>query len=479
MVGAGAGGLSAAIGLAARGHDVTLFERSSSLGGKIRTVNLGGHSIDVGPTVLTMPWVFERLFSDAGRTFANYIKLEPLECIARHAWPRGQALDLWHDIERSQDAIGHAFGTHDAKAYAQFIAYAKKIYELTQERFIHSPKPTVPATVAAMLKLGLREAAKIDAGRTMIQALKSCFQAPELQQLFARYATYVGSDPYRAPATLNVIAYVEQLGVYRVEGGMVALADAMVRLAKELGVIFVTECGVRSLTVKGRAIDRVNLDNGESLAIDGVVYAGDVHALHPQPSQMEISSNRSTFLKEKRSWSAFTLALSAEVDGYDLDHHTVFFSNDYAAEFEQLRAGHYIEQPTIYICASQRTRVQRHSSEPLFAVINAPARPETGIDANAYAGQQLQRLIQYGLRLKVEQLHIETPADFASRYPGSAGSIYGRITDNAFSMFKRAANRHPRIVNLGLCGGSVHPGAGVPMATLSGQLAIESLNDIL
>ena len=209
VVGAGAGGLAAALDLAVRGLEVTVIERAATVGGKIRQVEVGERAVDVGPTVLTMRWVLDELWAAAGASLDEDLQLVPLDPIARHFWSDGSQLDLHGELERDADAIGALAGAREAAGYREFRAYSRRIFEAVERPFLRGPRPTLGSMLGTDLAT-LAGLLRIDARRTLWQSLGEFFVDPRLRQLFARYATYAGSSPLSAPATLNVIAEVEQ-----------------------------------------------------------------------------------------------------------------------------------------------------------------------------------------------------------------------------------------------------------------------------
>ena len=220
VVGAGIGGLVTALSLASAGVGVTVVFPEEEVGGKMRVHRVGGHRIDAGPTVLTMRWVFEELFAEAGHTLSDVVPMTPLETLGRHLWPDGRRLDLYTDAQRSEEAIGDFAGASAARAFRRFVKDARTIHDEVEENFLRGPRPT-PTTL--MKTSGLRlplSIARIDPMRSMWTALGGYFEDPALRQLFARYATYVGGSPFATPATYNLIFHIEQAGVWSVDGGM-------------------------------------------------------------------------------------------------------------------------------------------------------------------------------------------------------------------------------------------------------------------
>jgi 1-hydroxycarotenoid 3,4-desaturase len=251
VIGAGVGGLSAAALLAAQGAEVLVLERAAAPGGKLRTLEVGGAAIDAGPTVFTMRWVFEEIFAAAGSSLGAHLTLKPVSTIARHAWSADQRLDLFADIERSADAIGDFAGAADAQGYRDFCARAAGIYRTLESSFIRAPRPSPVSLVRAAGLRGLGDLWQISPFQTMWGALSEHFRDPRLRQLFGRYATYCGSSPYLAPATLMLVAHVEQDGVWLVEGGMHRIAAGLASAAAANGAVFRYDAHVAEISVSG------------------------------------------------------------------------------------------------------------------------------------------------------------------------------------------------------------------------------------
>ena len=232
IIGAGIGGLSVAIHLAAAGKQVVILEQNAQVGGKMGEFCKEGFRWDTGPSVITMRPVFEGLFKTAGRHMADYLTLLPLEPITRYFYPDGSLLDLSRDLSYTASQIA-GIDERDLEGYLSYLAYAAAIYRVAGKVFIFDQPPTL----ASFFKIPLKDYVKIDPFRTMHQAIRSFVRSPNLRQMLGRFATYVGASPYLAPATLNVIAHVELTGgVWYPQGGIYSIARACARLAEELGV---------------------------------------------------------------------------------------------------------------------------------------------------------------------------------------------------------------------------------------------------
>ncbi len=482
VIGAGVGGLACAIDLAASGCAVTVLERAPVAGGKLRTVAVGGLQVDAGPTVLTMRWVFDELFAVAGRRLEDSVRLEASEVLARHAWPGGATLDLFADPARSADAVGALAGPDEARRFLAFCDYARRIYETVEGPFLRAQRPTFGDLLKQSGALGFGALSRIDAHRTMARAVDSHFRDARLRQLFSRYATYCGSSPYEAPATLNLIAHVEGQGVHRVAGGMGKLAGALRALAESLCVELRSGAEVASVLVSGGRAEGVALASGERLYAQAVVSNADVAALGS--GLLGDGARRAVKRPDvsSRSLSAVTLALAARPAGLPLVHHNVFFSDDYAAEFKALAAGRVPEEPTVYVCAQDRgdhARAPGDGPERMLIIVNAPA---TGDEPGRWTQEERERcerntaaaMARCGVTLEVSERALTTPLEWSRRFPGTGGALYGASAHGPLSSLSREGAR-TRLPGLYLAGGSVHPGPGVPMAALSGRLAAESV----
>jgi 1-hydroxycarotenoid 3,4-desaturase len=279
VIGAGVGGLACAIELARAGLQVTVAERADQAGGKMREVAVAQPRVDAGPTVFTMRWVFDEIFEAAGSTLDQHLSLRPAQLLARHAWSTTERLDLFAAIDHSADAIARFAGPAEAAGYRAFCAEARRIYETLRDTFL-TAQQTGPMGLTR--NIGLSQAGRLLGIRpfdTLWGALGDHFKDPRLRQLFGRYATYCGSSPFTAPATLMLIAHVEQSGVWLVDGGMQRLAEALERLATSLGVTFHYRAHVDEIRVEqGRACG-VTLRGGARLDADWVVVNADSGAV--------------------------------------------------------------------------------------------------------------------------------------------------------------------------------------------------------
>jgi len=451
----------------------------------MRQLVLDGRPIDSGPTVLTMRWVFDQLFDSIGESFDGQVTLQRAEVLARHAWRDGGKLDLFAEVAQSADAIGDFAGAKEAARFRAFCDRARATYQTLEGPFIKAAQPTpLSLTRKAGIK-GLSDLWRISPFTTLWSALGGYFRDPRLRQLFGRYATYCGSSPFDAPATLMLVAHVEQEGVWLVEGGMHAVARALEASAKRHGATFRYGSDVREILTEHRASRGVVLSDGERIEADIVLVNADVSAIAAGKFGADVAAAVAPVPPKSRSLSAVTFSMLAKTDGFPLSRHNVFFSDNYRREFDEIFGARQIpSNPTIYVCAQDRGAALHQagertaSPERLFCLINAPAVGDT----HSLRSEEIERcrdrileLSQWaGLVLEPVATAITTPEDFNRLYPGTGGALYGQASHGWNASFTRPTAR-TKIPGLYLAGGSAHPGPGVPMAAISGRLAAASI----
>jgi 1-hydroxycarotenoid 3,4-desaturase len=497
VIGAGMGGLVSALLLAHRGLQVTVLDAAAGPGGKMRQLRVDGANIDAGPTVLTMRWVFEQILQDAGSSLAALPRLTPLSVLARHAW-RGhdKTLNLYADLAQSADAIAQFSSPAQAKQFLAFCDQAKKIYARLEGPYIRSARPNFLQMVRDLGPGGLAALTGLGPFATLWQHLGRHFADPRLRQLFARYATYCGSSPWLAPATLMLITQVELDGVWAVEGGIHALALSLATLAQQRGAQLRYGQACERILVRDGRVTGVRLMGGEVLAADAVVFNGDANALAQGLLGDEARAGQRRMQPQDRSLSAVTWAVHAQTSGFALDRHNVFFDDDYRAEFDDIFRHRALPfRGTVYVCAQDRgglapaphpslnAPVDPHPRERLLCLVNAPAdgdsRPFDSSEIAPCQHRSLDLLAQCGLNLHIQntqQVQVTTPADFHRLFPATGGALYGTANHGWMALFKRpGASSAKQPQGLYLAGGSAHPGPGLPMSAMSGRLAAETL----
>ncbi len=483
VVGAGIGGLVSALLLARRGLQVTLVEAADAPGGKMRRLTVDGAAIDAGPTVFTMRWVFEQILEAAGYSCDDLPALTPLSVLARHAWRGHDArLDLHADRQRSAEAIGDFAGAAEAQRFLGFCRQAREVYDRLEGPYIRSERPTLLSMASDLGPRGLATLAGLGPFATLWRALGRHFHDPRLRQLFGRYATYCGASPWAAPATLMLVAQVELDGVWSVAGGMHAVAQRFAELARQRGATLRYASPCARILVEGGRVRGVRLASGEDLAADSVVFNGDPQALAEGLLGDEVRRAVPSLPRSRRSLSAVTWAVHARTRGFPLVRHNVFFDDDYASEFDDVfRARRLPRRGTVYVCAQDRGDGAPHDGpERLLCLVNAPAegdrRAFDALETDPCEQRSLDLLSRCGLEIEMTPTRVQrcTPHDFHRLFPASGGALYGQATHGWMSSFRRPSSTSG-VPGLYLAGGGVHPGPGVPMAALSGQLAAATL----
>ncbi len=488
VIGAGMAGLTSAIDLARAGMDVRVFERARAPGGKMREVTVDGFAMDAGPTVFTLRRVFDELYDDAGESLDRHVKLTPAKLLARHAWnPRGPGggapLDLFADRDRSVESIGAFAGPLEAQGFLRFTEHARRVFRTLEDSFIRAARPGPLGLVRRVGITGLGDLWGIQPFVSLWSSLHGYFKDPRLRQLFARYATYCGSSPFASPATLMLVAHVEQAGVWYVEGGMQRLAVALAALAEAKGAALRYGTEVAKIHTRRGRVCAVETSAGERVPVDAVVCNSDTQALAAGLFGRDVRRAVRPTPPAARSLSAITCNLRARTGGFDLAHHSVFFSADYRAEFDAIfRHRRAPVSPTIYVCAQDRHDTQNRAprAERLLCLMNAPAIGDVHdfdqAERDLCEEQIFQTLAQFGLDIQRRPgaTVVTTPTDFHRMFPGTGGALYGPASHGWMASFKRTGSRSA-IPGLYLAGGSSHPGPGVPMAATSGRLAAECI----
>ncbi|MCA3562912.1 MAG: phytoene desaturase [Methylocystis sp.] len=487
VIGAGVGGLTAALDLASRGIPVIVIEKESRPGGKMRQVSPAGRPVDAGPTVFTLRRIFDELFDQAGTSLEAEIAITKLEVLARHAWDGGgtdnaSRLDLFADVKASAAAIGAFAGKAEADGFLRFNREASRIFNTLYEPFMRAqrPSPMGLAMNAGVANIGNLLAT--NPFRTMWSALGAYFADPRLRQLFGRYTTYCGSSPFQAPGTFMLVAHAEQEGVWTLAGGMHALAATLQRLAEAQGAAFRFGAGVERILTGGGRVTGVRLADGGEIRARSIILNADVSALGVGLLGNAVRSAAALTPPARRSLSALTWCLDTRTEGFPLTRHNVFFSKDYPAEFtaifDQRRLPH---DPTVYVCAQDRGDDGIASGpDRLLCLVNAPADGDRDAPSDAAitaCGARAFALMQRcGLTIdrSTPGAIVTGPREFNALFPASGGALYGPASHGWMASFEREGAR-TKIPGLYLAGGSVHPAPGVPMAAISGRLAVAAL----
>ncbi|MEM0948329.1 MAG: 1-hydroxycarotenoid 3,4-desaturase CrtD [Pseudomonadota bacterium] len=478
IIGAGMGGLAAAIRLTAAGLDVMVVEAQAEPGGKMRAQPTQAGPVDAGPTVLTMRAVFDDLFEAAGTSLDDWVTLRRAPLLARHFWPDGSTLDLFNDSDRSAEAVAAFAGPRAAAQFRAFDARTSRLFDGFDGPIMQAPAPGLGELALHVAARPRLLAALGRPGATMTDLLTQSFDDPRLRQLFGRYATYVGGSPYAAPALLALIWQAESAGVWAVDGGMHRLAVAMADLAARLGASIQYGAKVLRIEQQSGRIAAIHLSDQTRITADYVVFNGDPRALAEgflgDAPRQAVEPRAS----EPRSLSANVWSFAATPSGAELAHHNVFFGADPRTEFDPISRGLLPEDPTLYVCAQDRAGGATPNDQERFEIImNAPPLPGGAPeDTEACRTRTFPILKARGLRFSPEppDSALTTPLGFDTLFPGSQGSLYGRSPHGMLAAFARPTAK-TSLTGLYLAGGGTHPGAGVPMAALSGRHAAAAI----
>jgi 1-hydroxycarotenoid 3,4-desaturase len=470
VIGAGIGGLVTALELATAGLAVTVCEAAATPGGKMRQVTHDNTLIDAGPTVLTLRAIFDDIFARAGTTLDAHVNLQKLDILARHFWDDA-VLDLHADTEKNITAISAFAGPDSARLFGDFTKRAARIFETLDQAFMRAPQPGLPGLIRNAGSKHFSGLLSISPFTTLWEELGKYFPDARLRQLFGRYATYSGASPFLAPATLMLIADAEAQGVWRIEGGMQKLANSLTALAESQGAKFRYGCKAVSIETQNGKASGVRLAGGDILRADVVVANADAAALAaglfgPAAARAVAPEMRSA----NRSLSALTWAVTGDATGADLQHHNVFFSADYKAEFGAIAAGQLPPDPTVYVCAQ--------GDGKFLLLVNAKAAGDTNPFSESEIAQcwtsVMKKLHRAGVALNARQVTVTGPTEFETLFPATGGALYGRALEGWRDPFRRPGSAS-RLPGLYLAGGSAHPGPGIPMAAISGQLAARQI----
>lgn len=491
IIGAGIGGIASAIRLAVNGYTVDVFEANAYPGGKLSTFTLpvpgGAYRFDAGPSLFTMPHLVDELFQLAGRNPVDFFQYSTLAETCRYFWDDKTRLTAWADQNRFGREIEDVLGEPAEHLHDHLRDSARK-YDVTEKLFLHRSLHKASTWLNRDALRGYLNLPRLGVFGTMNGANERRFRHPKLVQLFNRYATYNGSDPYQTPATLNIIPHLEyNIGAFFPKDGMIGITHSLVRLAEELGVHFhyntrVTEIVTEEKRPGRRTVLGVRVCNSDrselheaSVVVSNMDVVSTFRKLLPNARQPE------RILRQPKSSSGLIFYWGIRREFAELGLHNILFSNDYRAEFHSLFTKNELhDDPTIYLNITSKHKPDDAppGRENWFILLNAPNN--TGQDWDAVIARARQNVIDKlgrNLGVPIEPL-IETeavldPRTIESRTSSSQGALYGNSSNNRFAAFLRHANFSREFNNLYFVGGSVHPGGGIPLCLLSAKIAVQ------
>ena len=475
VIGAGIAGIASAIRQAVKGHEVAIYEANAYPGGKLSAFRSGDFRFDAGPSLFTMPQYVDELFSLAGKNPKDEFTYEKLETVCRYFYEDGTRINAWANRDKLAEEI--ALKTKDpASSVHQFLDYSAQIYAITHAVFLEKSLHRLRSFLNWETLKAVFRFPKIDPFRSMNTANTDFFKDDKTIRFFNRYATYNGSNPYKAPATLNVIPHLEQhFGAYFPKGGMVAITQSLVKLAENLGVKFNYHARVEEILVEDKKVKGIRL-NGEIIPADRVISNMDIWFTYRQLLKKEVAPKR--ILSQERSSSALIFYWGIKAEFPELDLHNIFFSEDYKKEFAAIWEQQAIDaDPTIYvnISAKYQTEDAPKGAENWFVMINVPANTGQNWDkliaeARKNIIDKLSRMLNRDIAPLIVSEELLDPRSIEQKTASYQGSLYGTSSNNQFAAFLRHANFSSKIKELYFVGGSVHPGGGIPLALLSAKI---------
>ena len=485
------GGMMSAARLAKAGHEVSLYEASDRVGGKLHTEWIGKVAFDTGPSLLTLPAVYKDFFQRTGKHLGLMCEIKAVDPSFDYRFADGTSVKF-ANLSRYQtlNNLREAYGDDVARQWDQIMRRAEKMWDVSREPFIENELRS-PLSLLKRVSL-LRDLKIIAPWKSLRDLATEELPDQHLRFILDRYATYSGSDPRKAPAVLASIAFVEEcFGAWHIKGGLGTLATLVHERAEKVGVTFHLSSPVASINIaKGKATG-ITLENGEIIAADAVIANADASLIYNTlitGKIRKIKGVRKNISKADPSLAGFSLLLAMRKDeSTPLNHHTVFFPKDYDAEFDAIFTDKKpVAEPTIYICAPGDGAMSKDETlESWFVLVNAPAHGVHCFDwsdpefARNYANTIIDQIEARGIavRSRLESLTFRTPADLEAAVRAPGGSIYGTSSNGAKAAFMRAKNRSP-IKGLYCVGGSAHPGGGLPLVGLSAETVANAVGNV-
>ena len=489
IIGAGIGGMSAGARLAKAGHQVTIYENSDRSGGKCRTEWFGDYAFDTGPSLLTLPAVYRDLFLKTGKRIEHVLNIKPVDPAFNYHFSDGSSV-LFPNLSNpnTYNEIEKSYGLVASNQWKELIDRAERMWEVSREPFIESELNSIFSLLKRKnLLRDIKEIAPFTSLRKLSEKLKL---DPHLQMIVDRYATYTGSDPRSAPAVLLTIAFVEStFGAWHIEGGVGQLSTALEQRCSDLGVKFKFNTLVSQILVNNNHATGIKTSDGKEFKADLVVANSDAEYIYNKLLANNVNAARSERRKLKfatKSLSGFSLLLgldNSKGKAVPIDHHNVYFPNNYDAEFDDVFTKQIpVQDPTIYICAPKDPHMTKgENKEAWFVLVNAPRHQVDGgwdwREGGAEYGQKIiKKLDDLGLNVssRLDFMKYRTPADLENYAMAPGGSIYGSSSNSAASAFLRAKNRS-KIKGLFCVGGSSHPGGGLPLVGISAEIVANAI----
>lgn len=480
IIGSGIAGLATSIRLALKDYNVSVFEANSYLGGKLSSIEKEGFTFDTGPSLFTAPENIEALFSLAKKDITNYFTYRDLDESCRYFFANGKKIIAKKNVEAFANEAEKVFG-EPADNIKKYLQNSNKAYQNIGELFLDFPLDlsliTKSETYKALFSVKFPYITK-----SLNSYNESSFKTPEMIQLFNRFATYNGSNPYKAPAMLSMISSLEQSqGTFYPNGGMISIIKALVQLAKEIGVKFHTNSKVEKIETFKNTVTGV-LVNGKKYEADIVVSNMDIYYTYKNL----LSDNKFAHkvLKQERSSSAFIFYWGIDTTFSELGLHNIFFSEDYKKEFQHIFEESILpDEPTVYVNVTSKFDKNQapNNSENWFVMVNAPAHNDHNWEEQKekikrFIIKQLNKQLNTNLEDHIVVEETLSPLNIQEKTASFMGSLYGTSSNSKMAAFFRQQNRSKHYKNLHFCGGSVHPGGGIPLCFKSAKLVADDIH---
>jgi phytoene desaturase len=475
VIGAGIGGLATAIRLAKKGYAVEVFEANDYVGGKLSTFTLGDYRFDAGPSLFTMPQYVDDLFALCGEKPTDFFQYDRKEVACHYFWEDGKRLTAYGDTERFVKEVEAELAV-PAATLKRYLTRAKKKFDRTRTLFLESSLHKWQTYLRKETLIGIANYFSFEIDTSLNDVNTRQLKEPHLVQFYNRFATYNGSNPYKTPGMMTLVQHLEQhYGTYIPKKGMSDISASLYALAKRMGVSFHLSSPVSEILVENKKAVGVCVKEAKHLA-DLVVSNMDVvptyRKLLPNQKQPE------KVLSQERSSSAVIFYWGVGKSFSQLDLHNIFFSDDYAAEFAAIfNTKTLYHDPTIYVNITSKDvpADAPEGKENWFVMINAPH--DTGQDWKVIAEQlrewviaKLNRNLDTDIAPLIEREWVMTPDVIAQRTQSYLGALYGASSNDKMAAFLRHPNFSREISNVYFCGGSVHPGGGIPLCLLSAKI---------
>lgn len=473
IIGAGLGGLSAAITLVQKGYEVEIFEKNGQIGGKLNVLKAEGFTFDLGPSILTLPHLFERLFEPSGRKMADYIPIRPLRPHWRNFFEDGKVVDLYPEPDKM--AVEAEKVGEPPENVRRFLKYSEELYDIVNEGYFEQGLDTAGDFAR---HYGLWKFPKFDLFRSMHGSVCRHLKTKHMRDIFDYFIKYVGSSAYRAPAFMNCMPTIQfRHDLWYVDGGLYGIAEGLGKLLDELGVKVNLNAEVTEIRKSGNQV--------LGITVNGAFHKADIVVSNMEviPAYQKLLGEDAQFMKSLKhlepSCSGLVLELGLNRQYPHLAHHNFFFSNDQRTHFKAVFDEKKLpEDPTIYLVAASRTdpSVAPQGGECLKILPHiphiTPDRPLQQEDYMRFKERVLVKLERMGLenlRQHVVYEHCWTPVDIQQQYYSNQGSIYGVAANRFRNLAFKAPKQSSKYENLFFTGGSVNPGGGMPMVVLCGQ----------